>query len=263
MRISPYLIVCFLYSSISLVFCRSRIYLSYPFYRFLNALASCWACPCIKNILLCSVSFISLANFSFSDFLIYSFFSSFFLYSIIDLALASASLCFSASASSFFFLRYSSFCLASSFLAAMMLSFFWLMVLLNSYFFLLLDSLRLSSSSFRSLFTSDSFCCSWSRVISSNSPIDTCSIYCLGLALIFFSNYRISAISSFLFSIYIRYSSFFFSWTLLRYYFSSSWIFLFCWRSFYCSALMFSWIYCISPTNFFLDSRSSFSSFSL
>lgn len=49
-RISPSLIDWCLYSYISLVFWRSSISRSSPFSRFMKAFASCWACPCIKNI---------------------------------------------------------------------------------------------------------------------------------------------------------------------------------------------------------------------
>jgi len=138
----------------------------------------------------------------------------------------------------------------------MMLSFFWLILLLNCYFFLLLDSRLLSYYSLRYLLTSDNLSCSWSRVIYSRRPIDTYSISCFGLALIFFYSSRISAIRSFLFSISTLYSYFFFSCILLRSSFYSSCIFLFCWRTFSCSTLMFSWIYCIYSTSFFLDSSS-------
>ncbi len=78
--ISPYRTDWWRYYSISLEFCRSCISRSSPFSRFMKAFASCWAWPCIKNILLWSVYFISFASFSFYTFLSSAFFSSFFLY---------------------------------------------------------------------------------------------------------------------------------------------------------------------------------------
>ena len=54
-----------LYSSISFVFCRSSIYRSSPFSRFIKAFAYCCACPCMRNILRWSVYFIYLASFYF------------------------------------------------------------------------------------------------------------------------------------------------------------------------------------------------------
>lgn len=144
-----------------------------------------------------------------------------------------------------------------------MLSFLLVMVYLNSYFFLILDYLLLSYSSFLYRLTSVSLCCSWSRVISSSSPIETYSIYCLGLALIFFSSYLISVISSFFLIISTLSSSFFFSNTLLLSSFSSSCIFLLSCITFSCSIFIFYCIYCISTTSFFLVSRSSLSNFSL
>lgn len=232
--ISPSLTAWFLYSYISLVFCLSRISRSSPFYRFLKALAYCWAWPCIKNILLCSVYLIYLDNFYFSILFCSAFFSSFFLYSFIDLAFTWASLSFSLSCSSFLRFLSSYFCLASSSRAAMMLSFLLLIVSLNSSFFLRLDSLLFSSSSFRCLLTSVNLCCSYSRVISSINPMETYSISCFGLALIFFYSSLISWMSYFFFSISTFSSSFFFYKILLLSSFSSSWIFRFCCNIFSC-----------------------------
>ena len=87
-------IVWFLYSVISLLFCRSNSYLSSPFSKFKKAFAYWAAWPCIKNIRRWSVYFISLANFSFSRYFCFAFSSYFFLYYAIDLALTSSSLFF-------------------------------------------------------------------------------------------------------------------------------------------------------------------------
>ena len=186
--ISPSLTAWWRYSSISFEFCLSWISRSSPFSRFIKALAYCWDWPCIRNILLWSVYFIYFASFSFSTFFSSAFFYSFFLYSLIDLAFASANLCLYRSASSFFFFLSSSFCLASSSRAAIIIFFFPLIESLNSYFFFIFDSLLRSYSSFCYFFTSLSFCCSWSSVISSSSPKETKSISCFGRALIFFYN---------------------------------------------------------------------------
>lgn len=88
-------IVWFLNYVTSFEFCLSSNYLSSPFSKFKNAFAYCAACPCIKNILLCSVSLIYFANFSFSFYFCFSFYSSFFLYSSIDFAFTSSTLRFS------------------------------------------------------------------------------------------------------------------------------------------------------------------------
>lgn len=122
----------------------------------MKAFASWAACPCIRNIRLCSVSLIYLASFSFSRCLVLSFSSYFFLYSAIDLALTSCNLFFSAYRSCFFFFLSSSFYFANDYRAAKMVVFFWLIVFLKSYFFLIFASLLASYSFFRYILTSSS-----------------------------------------------------------------------------------------------------------
>jgi hypothetical protein len=190
-----------------------------------------------------------------------AFFSSFFLYSLRVLVFASAIRCFSLSSYSFFFRLSYYFWRASSYLCAKITFFFSFIDSLNYYFFLMFDSLRRSSSSFCYRFTSVSLCLSWSKVSSSSRPIELYSIYCLGLARIFFSSYLISAINSFFFCISTFSYSFFFYSTRLLYSFSSSWIFLFCCSTFSCSTFMFSLLYCTYYTNFFLLYSSSSSNF--
>jgi hypothetical protein len=131
---------------------------------------------------------IYLASFSFYVRLTSAFFYYFFLYSLMDLAFTYAIFCLSIYSSSFLRFLSSSFCLASSSLWAIITSFFWLMVSLNSSFFFMLTYLFFSSSSLRSRRTSASFCCNWSRVISSSRPIETNYISCFGRARIFFSS---------------------------------------------------------------------------
>lgn len=163
----------FLYSLTNFVFCRSSNYLYSPFSRLMKAFASWAAWPCIRKFLLCSVSFIYFANFSFSFSLCLIFSYYFFLYSIIDLALASSIFLFYSSAYFFFFNLSAYFWRASSSLAAIILFFLLLMVSLNSYFFFKLEDLLCSSSFFLSDLTSSNLFLSCYKFISSRRPMLT------------------------------------------------------------------------------------------
>lgn len=133
-----------------------------------------------------------------------------------------------------------------------MASFLEFMVSLNCYFLFLFACLRCYSSSLCSFRTSDKRVRNCSRVISSNSPMETCSISCFGCAFVFFSNSRISWINSFLFAISSFYYCFFFSSIRLRSSFYSSWILRFFSAIFCFYNSIFSLLICTYSITFFL-----------